>query len=126
MPGPSRSSGPLPGGPASFQVVATGSVVFLFCATAFGVVLTLGGLKYATVETEIYLLTTNLLDLPAASALSLLQLLVVIGLLLASRRLEASGPRRRVELSPLRLRADPTSRHWWLPGWRWRWSRLRS
>ena len=84
------------------SVAATGSVVFLFCATAFGVVLTLGGLKYATVETEIYLLTTNLLDLPAASALSLLQLLVVIGLLLASRRLEASGPRRRVELSPLR------------------------
>ena len=53
------------------------SVVFLFCATAFGVVLTLGGLKHSTVETEIYLLTTNFLDLPAAAALSVLQLLVV-------------------------------------------------
>ena len=41
---------------------------------AFGVVLTLGGLRYATVETEIYLLTTQFLDLQAAAALSVLQL----------------------------------------------------
>jgi thiamine transport system permease protein len=65
-------------------LVAAASVVFLFCATAFGVVLTLGGLRYATVETEIYLLTTQFLDLRAAAALSLLQLLVVTGLLYAA------------------------------------------
>ena len=53
------------------------SVVFLFCATSFGVVLTLGGLRYSSVETEIYLLTTQLLDLRAAAALSILQLLAV-------------------------------------------------
>ncbi len=62
-------------------IVAAASVVFLFCATAFGIVLTLGGLKYATVETEIYLLTTQFLDLRAAAALSILQLLVVTMLL---------------------------------------------
>lgn len=70
------------------------SVVFLFCATGFGVVLTLGGTRYSSVETEIYLLTTNLLDLPAAAALSLLQLVVVVGLLLVAartRRVHASG-----------------------------------
>ena len=55
-------------------IVSAASVVFLFCATAFGVVLTLGGLRYATVETEIYLLTTQFLDLRAAAALSVLQL----------------------------------------------------
>ena len=55
-------------------IVSAASVVFLFCATSFGVVLTLGGLRYATVETEIYLLTTQFLDLQAAAALSLLQL----------------------------------------------------
>ena len=58
--------------------------MFLFCATAFGVVLTLGGLRYSTVETEIYLLTTQFLDLQAAAALSLLQLVVVTGLLYAA------------------------------------------
>ena len=60
-------------------IVSAASVVFLFCATAFGVVLTLGGLRYSSVETEIYLLTTQLLDLQAAAALSVLQLLVVTG-----------------------------------------------
>ncbi|MBD8870888.1 iron ABC transporter permease [Nocardioides sp. MJB4] len=67
-------------------VVSAASVVFLFCATAFGVVLVLGGLRYATVETEIYLLTNNLLDLQAAAALSLLQLLVVTVLLVVAHR----------------------------------------
>ncbi len=65
-------------------IVSAASIVFLFCATAFGVVLTLGGLRYATVETEIYLLTTQFLDLRGAAALSILQLVVVTGLLFAA------------------------------------------
>jgi thiamine transport system permease protein len=71
-------------------IVSAASVVFLFCATSFGVVLTLGGLRYATVETEIYLLTTQFLDLRAAAALSLLQLVVVALLLYAAQRTRAS------------------------------------
>src|SRR5699024_7516182 len=39
-------------GPA---IASAASVVFLFCATAFGVVLVLGGLQFGTVETEIWL-----------------------------------------------------------------------
>jgi thiamine transport system permease protein len=70
-------------------IVSSASVVFLFCATSFGVVLTLGGLRYASVETEIYLLTTNLLDLQAAAALSLLQLVAITGLLVIAGRLRA-------------------------------------
>ncbi len=76
-------------------VVSAASVVFLFCATAFGVVLTLGGVRYATVETEIYLLTTQFLDLQGAAALSVLQIVVVVALLGASRR--ASGPTASVQ-----------------------------
>ena len=77
-------------------------MVFLFCATAFGVVLTLGGLRYANVETEIYLLTTQFLDLSAAAALSVLQLLVIIALLALaarvrrSRRAGSTAPRERL------------------------------
>ena len=71
------------------SIVSAGSVVFLFCATAFGVVLTLGGLRYNSVETEIYKLTTVLLDLPGAAALSILQLLVVVVLLTLAGRLRA-------------------------------------
>jgi thiamine transport system permease protein len=67
-------------------IVSAASVVFLFCATAFGLVLTLGGLRYSTVETEIYLLTTQVLDLRAAAGLSVLQVLVVTALLYLTQR----------------------------------------
>ena len=70
-------------------LVSAASVVFLFCATSFGVVLTLGGLRYSSVETEIYLLTTQLLDLQAAAALSIVQLLAVTVLLVLAGRLRA-------------------------------------
>jgi len=73
-------------------IVAAASVVFLFCATAFGVVLMLGGLRYGTVETEIYQRTTQVFDLPGAAALSILQLLTVTVLLLVAQRTGAAHP----------------------------------
>lgn len=76
-------------------IVSSASVVFLFCATAFGVVLILGGLRYATVETEIYLLTTQLLDLRAAAVLSLLQLAMVTLLLVLAARVPTPTTARR-------------------------------
>ncbi|HET8600800.1 MAG TPA: iron ABC transporter permease [Segeticoccus sp.] len=75
------------------SIVSAATVVFLFCATAFGVVLTLGGLRYGTVETEIYLLTTQFLDLRAASVLSILQLLAVVLLLTVAGRTRARKER---------------------------------
>jgi thiamine transport system permease protein len=87
------------------SVVSAASVVFLFCATAFGLVLVLGGLRYATVETEIYLLTTDLFDLRGAAALSLLQLLVVTVLLVVAHRARAhAAPVDRRALVPRRPR----------------------
>ena len=67
-------------------IASAAIVVFLFCSTAFGVVLTMGGLRYANVETEIYLLTTQELDLTGAAALSILQLAVIVALLAMSAR----------------------------------------
>lgn len=86
-------------------ILAAASVVFLFCATAFGVVLTLGGLKQANIETEIWLLTAHQLDLTAAAALSVLQVLVIVGLLVATKSLErrsSGGTGRRVLVKPSR------------------------
>jgi thiamine transport system permease protein len=84
-------------------LVSAATVVFLFCATAFGIVLTLGGLRYSSVETQIYLLTTNLLDLQGAAALSVLQLLVVTVLLAAAARARRT-PDAVVARSRVRLR----------------------
>ncbi|WP_018157295.1 ABC transporter permease [Demetria terragena] len=74
-------------------VLSAASVVFLFCSTAFGIVLTLGGLRYSTIETEIYLLTANFLDLQAAAMLSLLQLVAVLALLAVTEAMRARRER---------------------------------
>jgi thiamine transport system permease protein len=89
-------------------IVSAASIVFLFCSTAFGVVLVLGGTRFGTIETEIYLLTTQFLDLRGASVLSVTQLVVVVGLLLvaarargrrtAQRRVSAAQSARRPRL----------------------------
>ena len=84
-------------------ITSAAGVVFLFCATAFGVVLTLGGVRYASVETEIYLLTTVLYDLSGAAALSILQLAAVVALLVVSGRL-----RRVADATVHRTTARPT------------------
>jgi thiamine transport system permease protein len=73
------------------SVLAAASIVFLFCATAFGVVLVLGGVQFGTIETEIYLLTTQFLDLRAASVLSITQLVIVVGVLLLATKAGSAG-----------------------------------
>ncbi len=91
-------------------IVAAAVVVFLFCATGFGVVLTLGGTRYASVETEIYLLTTGAVtgsvEFEAAAALSLVQLAAVVVLLAVAARLRAvrDPTVRRTPAAPARPR----------------------
>lgn len=91
------------------SIISAASVAFLFCATAFGVVLTIGGLEYGTIETEIYLQTANFLDLKTAAVLSVLQLVVVLGLLALigrGRRVTVANPGVRV------VRRRPRATEW--------------
>jgi thiamine transport system permease protein len=82
------------------------AVVFLFCATSFGVVLILGGGRLRTLETEIYLRTVELLDLSGAAALSLLQL----GAVVAALSVGAVARRRRETALRLRGRVESARR----------------
>lgn len=97
--------------PALMPAIASAAaIVFLFCATSFGVVLVLGGTRVSTVETEIYLQVNQFLDLRAAAVLSILQL-VIVGLALwvadASRkRRERALPSRRLDGSRPAARRD--------------------
>jgi thiamine transport system permease protein len=84
-------------------IASAATVVFLFCATAFGIVLTLGGTRYATIETEIYLLTVQVFDLPAAAALSVVQIVVVVVLLALAQRVRVQAPAGRPPSSVRRL-----------------------
>ncbi|WP_398859653.1 ABC transporter permease [Streptomyces chengmaiensis] len=81
-------------------VAAAALMVFLFTFTSFGVVQILGGPAFATLEVEIYRQTAQLLDLPTAAVLTMLQFLAV-GAVLA---VHARTVRRRE--SALRL-TDP-------------------
>lgn len=74
-------------------IAGAASLTFLFCATAFGTVLVLGGLRYGTVETEIWIQTTQYLDLRAAAVLSVVQLAVVVGALLVAGRARSRSER---------------------------------
>lgn len=74
-------------------IASAAALTFLFCATAFGIVLVLGGSSWGTIETEIWYQTTQLLDLPAAAALSILQLVVVTASLLVANRTRARSER---------------------------------
>ena len=91
--------------PALAPAIASGAaLVFLFCASAFGVVMVMGGVGYGTIETEIWYQTTQLLDLPAAAALSILQLVIVSASLLV-----ANITRARQERA-LRLSGNPVDK----------------
>lgn len=58
-------------------IVSAASLVFLFCASGFGIVMTLGRGKLHTIETEIWFQTTQVFNLSAAAALSIAQVIVV-------------------------------------------------
>ncbi|WP_030195207.1 iron ABC transporter permease [Streptomyces sp. NRRL S-87] len=58
-------------------VAAAALMVFLFTFTSFGVVQILGGPAYATLEVEVYRQTAQLLDLPTAAVLTLVQFAAV-------------------------------------------------
>ncbi len=60
------------------SILAASLLVFLFDFTSYGVILLLGGPKYATLEVEIYIQALQMLNLPAASLLSMLQLLCTL------------------------------------------------
>ena len=96
---------------------AAALLVFIFDFTSFGVILVLGGPRFATLEVEIYYQTIALFNLPTAAVLSLLQLLCTLGLTIAYSRLSGrlSQP---VELRAPQFSARPldTPRARWLAG----------
>jgi thiamine transport system permease protein len=68
-------------------IVTAALLVFIFDFTSFGVILILGGPRFATLEVEVYYQTINLFNLPVAASLSILQLLCTLGLTVLYTRL---------------------------------------
>ena len=90
------------------RCVAAASITFLFTFTSFGVIRILGGPRHPTIEVEIWRLTTQAFDLPAAAALAFLQLLAVTGLMIWWSRAQAR--------QAVTLRLRPGGPRPWRPG----------
>ncbi len=81
-------------------VLTAAMLVFIFNFTSFGVILILGGPRFATLEVAIYRQTLNFFNLPLAALLSLLQLFCTLGLTIAYMRLAARVSRPLNACSP--------------------------
>src|SRR3989337_1001974 len=86
--------------PLLAPAIATAALlVFIFDFTSFGVILILGGPRFATLEVEIYYQTISLFNLPLAAVLSILQLGCTLVLTIIYTRLSERVSR------PITLRA---------------------
>lgn len=63
------------------SLLAASLLVFLFDFSSFGVILLLGGPKFATLEVEIYIQALQMLNLPLAGLLSVIQLICTLVLM---------------------------------------------
>ncbi len=81
---------------------AAALLIFIFSFTSFGVVLILGGPRFATLEVEIYRQAVNLFNLPVAAALAIIQIIFILILMLTYSHLQARTSR------PLELKSQQT------------------
>ncbi len=70
-------------------ITSAATLVFIFCFTSFGVIIILGGPRFATIEVEIYRQAVNLFNLPLAAALSLWQIVFTFILMWVYTRTQA-------------------------------------
>ncbi len=71
------------------SIAAAGLLIFLFCFTSFGVILILGGPRFATLEVEIYRQAVGLFALPAAAAIGLAQIAITFVIMAFYTRAQA-------------------------------------
>ncbi len=90
-------------------IQAAAALIFIFTFTSFGVVVILGGPRFATLEVEIYRQAVNLFNLPVAAALSLIQIIFTLGLLLAYTRTQTHLARTRSLVAAPAVARRPTT-----------------
>ena len=83
-------------------VAAAAAVIFLYCFTSFAVVRVLGGPRRSTLESDIALRAFGIGDIPAATVLALVQLVIVVSVIGVIRQLSGreQGLSRLAALPP--------------------------
>lgn len=94
-------------------VASAAALVFLFTFTSFGIILILGGPRRATLDTEIWRFATQRLEFDVAAALTVVQLVTVLGVVVLnahlSRRTGNAGGLRAERRRPVRSRRQRVS-----------------
>ena len=95
------------------SIAAASSIVFLLCFSSFGIVLLLGGLRYRTIEVEIFQRVATFLDVPSAAAMAIIQLVAISAIMYVYARIQESRSRRvRLVSEALTLRRAQGRRAW--------------
>lgn len=90
-------------------LISAGSLSFLFTFTSFGVILILGGLGKATIETEIWRYATQRTEFETAAVLGIIQILVVVAMLTINNKFLTTDSRNSNLLSKVRY-SHPVSK----------------
>lgn len=85
-------------------ILASALLVFIFTFTSFGVILILGGPRFATLEVEIYRQAVSLFNLPVAAGLSLMQIGLMFVMMAVYTHLQRQTP---LDLQSARYVARP-------------------
>lgn len=96
-------------------ILAAAVLIFIFSFTSFGTVLILGGLRFATVEVQIYYQAMNVFNLPLAAALALVQMSLMFALMWVYSSLQRRIPREWQSAQQV-ARPARTLREKWLVG----------
>ncbi len=77
-------------------LLSAGALVFIFTFTSFGVILILGGIRFATLEVQIYYQAVNMFNLPLAAALSLVQIFSMLAMMVVY-----TSTQKKLHLAPV-------------------------
>jgi len=94
----------------SDAVISAATLVFVYCFTSFGVIAILGGVSRRTLETEIFTQAVRLGNTTTATALAVLQVIIIGTVLFFTRRSSRPNPTSLHVSAPQPLRTKPRHR----------------
>ena len=94
----------------SDAVISAATLVFIYCFTSFGVIAILGGVSRRTLESEIFTQAARLGNTSTATALAVLQAIIIGAVLFITRRSSRSLSTSLHVSAPLPLRSKPNNR----------------
>lgn len=94
----------------SDAIISAATLVFIYCFTSFGVIAILGGVSRRTIETEIFTQAVRLGNTATATALAVVQAIIIGAILFITRRSSRAASTSLHVSAPRPLRTKPRHR----------------